>query len=399
MNKAERARIARQNGALSRGPKSPEGRDRARRSALKHGLTATTLTLPHESLEDIQSHADFWLDSYEPETAEETAACSEAALAMLHLERFHKAHNGIIGNQVRYAPTDWDTEQGERLAQAIKLLPKKPEAAVAQLKAFGTGVKWLIKRWELMKEILQTQGCWNNAGLRCQVIHLLGYRAYKLRSAPMEAFAVYLMALYALPEGPPPHVLDHARKELMPPEFLGLHGPDLTLERPDAVAGLLMFLTAQIDELKALSAVFEPLDAQSRAEASVRAMAPQDTAQNKLLLRYLTAASSVLTRTTKQLEATKAARLKAEIAARELEIAAQEAATKAAEVALRNEPSAGAPASYHTFPNKGYARIGGEKYWVDRSEDRWTLTPVEEFPDRVPVMEVPRDDLAPETAA
>src|SRR5438270_7600885 len=119
MTKRERARIARRNGALSRGPTSSEGRDRARRSALKHGLTATVLALPDEKPEDIQAHADFWLDSHEPETAEETAACAEAALAMLHLERFHKAHNAILADQIRYAPTDWDTERTTRLAQAV----------------------------------------------------------------------------------------------------------------------------------------------------------------------------------------------------------------------------------------------------------------------------------------
>jgi hypothetical protein len=144
----------------------------------------------------------------------------------------------------------------------------------------------------------------------------------------------------------------------MPPEFLGVHGDIVTMERHDARAGLMTFLMAQINQLKALGGVFEPLDEQSRAEASVRALAPADTPQNRLLLRYLTAASSALSRSTKQLEAFKAARLKAAIAAEE---AALEAAEEVSQAAVRNEPSAVEAPSYPASENGVYASENGEK--------------------------------------
>ena len=381
------------------GPKTLEGKNNSRRNSLKHGLTATILTLPDENPEHIKTYTESWLETCQPETAAEAAAVSEAALAMLHLERFHKAHQANTANQARYAATDWDTEQNERLAQAVKLLPKKPGPAVAQLKAFGTGVKWLITRWEQLREILRKQGCWNNAGLRCQVIHLLGYRAYKLRSAPVEAFELYMMALYALPEGPPPHVLDQARKELMPPEFLGLYGPDFKLERPDALAGLLMFLTIQITQLKALSAVFEPLDAQSRAEASVRAMAPQDTPRNKLQLRYQTASSTAFSRAVKTLQSLQAERKKAEAAAEGSQTGPPTAPAEGSKAGLRNElPDNGFP-PYPALENGTCVRSGGTLHLVQKcASGQWLLTAIDASGVDVPLL-LPSDVVGPPAAA
>ena len=381
------------------GPKTPEGKRRSRANAMRHGLTATVLTIPDENQDHIKAYTESWLETGQPETAAETAAVSEAALAMLHLERFHKAHQATTANQARYAPTDWDTEQNERLAQAIELLPKKPGTAVAQLKAFGTGVKWLITRWEQLREILRAQGCWNNDGLRCQVIHLLGYHAYKLRAAPVEPFELYLMALYALPEGPPPHVLDQVRKELMPPEFLGLYGPDFKLERPDALAGLLMFLTVQITQLKALSAVFEPLDAQSRAEASVRAMAPEDTPRNKLRRRYQTASSSSFTRAVKTLQSLQAERKEAEAAAEGSQTGPPPASAEGSNAGLRNElPDNGFP-PYPALENGTCVRSGGKLHLVEKcASGQWLLTAIDATGVDVPLL-LPSDVAGPPAAA
>src|SRR5437764_459418 len=47
----DRAEINRRNAQSSTGPKTPEGKERSKFNALKHGLTAKTLVLPGEDPE------------------------------------------------------------------------------------------------------------------------------------------------------------------------------------------------------------------------------------------------------------------------------------------------------------------------------------------------------------
>jgi hypothetical protein len=47
----DRAEISRRNGAKSKGPKTPEGKERSKFNALKHGMSARTIVLPGEDAE------------------------------------------------------------------------------------------------------------------------------------------------------------------------------------------------------------------------------------------------------------------------------------------------------------------------------------------------------------
>ena len=59
---AQRAEINRRNSTHSTGPKTPSGRDKARRNALKHGLRADTLALPNEDPELVAERRRAWND-------------------------------------------------------------------------------------------------------------------------------------------------------------------------------------------------------------------------------------------------------------------------------------------------------------------------------------------------
>ena len=351
------------------GPKTLEGKNKSRCNALKHGLTATLLTLPDENAEDIQAHVDLWLNSCQPETAVEASTVSQAAVAMLQLNRFHKAQQAITADQTRYAASHWDQERKTRLDMALIRLANDPRSAIRELKSFGLGVRWLLKRWRELRAIFQQHGCWNNFGLILDAVRLSGFNPTKLKSEPIEAFEIAIIAVYAWPE-PRDKSAIHELEEMMPPEFLGIHGGAAALDRTVAQAGLGTIIKGQILELEMLHAEFQPLDEQSRAEAHLRALAPADTPRNKLLLRYQTASSSVLNRTTKMLEALKAAREKAEA-----KTAPENGLSEPSEAGLRNELTGAAVPSQPSVPITNYVRIEGRLHGFDRSGDgRWTMS-------------------------
>src|SRR5690349_2239737 len=65
---SRRARINRQNAARSTGPRTPEGKDRSRRNATKHGLCIETLALPGEAAEQLRARPEEWNDRYRART-------------------------------------------------------------------------------------------------------------------------------------------------------------------------------------------------------------------------------------------------------------------------------------------------------------------------------------------
>ena len=56
----------RRNAQKSTGPRTDEGKDKVRLNALKHGLTATTVVLPHEDAGAYQQREEAWTRELNP---------------------------------------------------------------------------------------------------------------------------------------------------------------------------------------------------------------------------------------------------------------------------------------------------------------------------------------------
>src|SRR5436309_647175 len=96
---AQRRAINRQNALKSTGPKTPEGKDRARRNALKHGLRAEALALPHEDPSAVAAQVFDWIDHYQPDGPAELVLVEEAARAALRLRRCAAAEVALLEAQ------------------------------------------------------------------------------------------------------------------------------------------------------------------------------------------------------------------------------------------------------------------------------------------------------------
>jgi len=79
--------INRLNSQHSTGPRSPEGKLRSSRNALRHGLTAASPVLPTEDPAAFETHRRAFLDEYQPATPTETQLVEELSDTSWRLRR------------------------------------------------------------------------------------------------------------------------------------------------------------------------------------------------------------------------------------------------------------------------------------------------------------------------
>src|SRR3984893_16606695 len=128
-----KSETARANGAKSHGPKTAEGKEASSRNAIKHGLTANTLILQCESLEDYQAMLAEHIAIHQPITPPELELVDQMAIARWRIRRFVAAETDLIDSEMvrnrekvnkESAPTD----SGVHLAMAIRSLADESRA-------------------------------------------------------------------------------------------------------------------------------------------------------------------------------------------------------------------------------------------------------------------------------
>jgi len=95
--KSETARI---NGAKSHGPVTPEGKQKASRNALRHGLNSKIVVLPHESLEDFENLRDSYLARFQPADQPESDLVETMVLARWRLNRLIHIEANILEKEM-----------------------------------------------------------------------------------------------------------------------------------------------------------------------------------------------------------------------------------------------------------------------------------------------------------
>jgi hypothetical protein len=171
----ERREINRRNAQRSCGPRTPEGKSRARLNALKHGLRAEEFALPGEDQEDLKRLSDEWVDYYAPRSPGERAVLDRCVYATVQLKRCARYHAEAVAEQVRKAQEAWDHQQEDEVAELQELLKTDPATAVRRLKRSARGCRWLIHEWDNLRTTFLMDRLWG-AGERDQAIRLLGAR-------------------------------------------------------------------------------------------------------------------------------------------------------------------------------------------------------------------------------
>jgi hypothetical protein len=100
----KRILASRANGALSRGPKTPEGKARSARNAMRHGLLAKQVVLRNESSEGFQTLFDAYTERFGPLDDVEIGLIEEMVAAYWRMHRalaieMHMLDSDMAGRQ------------------------------------------------------------------------------------------------------------------------------------------------------------------------------------------------------------------------------------------------------------------------------------------------------------
>src|SRR5947207_12841667 len=100
----DRAENSRRNGSKCTGPKTPEGKNRSRFNAVKHGLSAKTLVLPGEDGEAFQGRLDSWTNDLAPRNDVEQDLVGRAVQVSWQLDRADRAEVARLTSLIRAEP-------------------------------------------------------------------------------------------------------------------------------------------------------------------------------------------------------------------------------------------------------------------------------------------------------
>jgi hypothetical protein len=160
-----RGEIARRNGALSKGPKTIEGKARSSQNALRHGLTAIeTVVLRNENPETWRNVLAIHIERYKPVDAIEHELVHDIAFCLWRLRRFRGVDTALwdlrMDDQSEQFAAQYETDdEAIRLAFAFRddvnlqlasryesRLRRSYERAIGTLENYRAGTRNMKKR-------------------------------------------------------------------------------------------------------------------------------------------------------------------------------------------------------------------------------------------------------------
>ncbi len=152
----------RANALKSTGPTTMEGKARASRNAVTHGLTATVAMVGPEAAEARAARLASCHELYAPRDEWEYWLVDELAEATLKLGRISVME--ILLREVAASRAEFDIWENDRRLDAETIgtqLARHPSKVVAQLKQTPQGCEWLIERWAMLLHCATNTSGWD----------------------------------------------------------------------------------------------------------------------------------------------------------------------------------------------------------------------------------------------
>src|SRR5450432_3188682 len=157
---ATEAQIAanRRNSALSTGPKTPEGKERSRRNALKHGLTGEGVALPDEDAAEVASRFQELQEELLPSGLSSRLSLRRFAYLSVRLERCERLDTAVYSKRVRHADEDFVDHRMTRVEELAARLVYDPMTTARRLQNTPEGIDWLVGHWgELRADLMNRE--------------------------------------------------------------------------------------------------------------------------------------------------------------------------------------------------------------------------------------------------
>src|ERR1700689_902214 len=123
MSSLRRVQSSKANGALSKGPVTPAGKQRSSLNALRHGLCAKCIVLDHESRENFLILLQQHVDLFQPANEVEVGMIEEMCAAYWRQRRAWSIETALLEKQIALQP---DGGNAERMAGAFDHLAAAP---------------------------------------------------------------------------------------------------------------------------------------------------------------------------------------------------------------------------------------------------------------------------------
>ena len=123
MSSLRRILASRANGALSRGPVSPEGLARSSQNAVKHGLASSSLVLSNESDSEFQTLHESYLLLFNPQNDLEAGLVEQLVAARWRMERVWALETALLDLEME--------EQREKIENKYESIDEIARTALA----------------------------------------------------------------------------------------------------------------------------------------------------------------------------------------------------------------------------------------------------------------------------
>src|SRR5580704_15134734 len=123
MSSLRRTRSSQANGALSKGPSTPAGKERSSLNALRHGLCAKCIVLDHESRENFLILLQQHVDRFQPADEVEFNMIEEMCAAYWRQRRAWAIETALLDKDIALQPGETGSD---RMAAAFDHLAAAP---------------------------------------------------------------------------------------------------------------------------------------------------------------------------------------------------------------------------------------------------------------------------------
>ena len=244
----------RKNAALSKGPKTPEGKQRSRGNALKHGMTGAGIVVSDEEAGEVATLAGELEGEMKPSGKLGRILVHRIAVMAVRLDKCARFDEVATAKRVRDAERDHDEARDAEVETLTAMIDATPAASVRGLMRTRVGIDRLIRMWSILKGVLDPTSSepWR-ANHRERANHLMGFGDDEASISPIDAPARAILG-----------------------DFTGLRdgrgGWDADERKRGARDQVVNLIDAEVKALEALAEALDESEAIDRAEAPERAL-------------------------------------------------------------------------------------------------------------------------------